>query len=197
MSTDLSGNLSLDAAAVHAYAETSRTEGSSFHVFRTILREISTISELNERLAAERPDLRYTFCDPRTFSYLGRTWLGGDNHDIAAYLFDTAPATLEAGKTYVFELAVRNDGWDMWRAGDGANDPRAHRIAVSFSPAETRHGKVTWAALPRDVSPGDAVVVPLTIAPLSPVDRFLFFEMARGETYFSSRGEVHASPLSG
>lgn len=189
MGSDLSGNLERDMATVHALAETTEPRPARFLVFRTILRPVSYIAALNAELVRTRPDLDYTFCDPGTFARLTRAHFGGDNTDIATWLFDTAPETMHAGREYGFEVAVRNDGWNTWRAGSGAEDASAHRAAVGFSPEEIRSERFSRVALPRDVPPGDSVVlrVRLTV-PERPGTYYLFQDMTHGPDWFSARG---------
>lgn len=119
--------------------------------------------------------------DPREFFYLARHWLGGRNRSRVTWLFDTAPSTFRAGRAARFTLALRNDGWDVWRA----SGPERMAIEVSLTRDGERAQNAAAAsrfALPRDVEPGDSVLIETQITPpegTAPADLWLRAELVQ------------------
>ncbi len=128
-----------------------RREGLQFLNFRLILMGPSFVRSLMEEAQASSPDAPHAFVDPWTFFYLLRHHLGGSNERRCTFTFDDAGDGFEAGRERDVVIGIRNDGWDVWTAGEthllcGVGERTAWERAVRVD-------------LPSDVSPGEGVVL--------------------------------------
>ncbi len=184
MGGDLSGNVGNDAHTISDHAAVGQAD---FLTFRSVLKDVQYYADVNNELTIQLPEFGWEFCNPDLFSYLARQNLGGQNHYLATYLFDTIPATLTQDITYTVKIAVRNDGWDTWTS-DGAVQ---YRLGVEISPDDEFHSPV-YVSLPRDVPPGDSIVLETDVtAPSATGNFYLRYEMGTDTTeWFSDTGDA-------
>lgn len=89
----------------------------NFRAFRQILKEPGWYAALHRALNPPGEPAHWVFCDPHTFGCLARANLGGDNRRQAALVLDALPRRGYAGEIMRGEIAMRNDGWEVWEPG--------------------------------------------------------------------------------
>lgn len=154
---------------------------TTFMGFRSILQRPDWIESVNKAIREARPDCRFEPVDPYTYFYLLRHSLGGSNDMRATYTFDTMPAEIKAGKTVSVTAGLRNDGWDTWE-----------RDTVVLTARFGDKAKAVACELPKDVEPGEAVVVEAKLAaPTKPGKYEFTLELRRGsDGWFGDSGDL-------
>lgn len=157
----------------------------TFVTCRSVLHPPEFYEQVEDRLQESRSDGSVAIVDPRTFFYLVRTHLGGENTRRATWLFDTLARRLDADAIVSFQIGIRNDGWDEWTA----TGEQAVAVAVECVRDEPRR-KPGHVALPRDVPPGDAVVLNIELeVPEERGEWFFRAELVRGkDDWFADAG---------
>ena len=161
-----------------------RTDGTQFLNFRTILLGPEYITRLTNAAMASRPEAPYAMVDPYTFYYLLRHSLGGTNEKRATFTFDNLPPKVRGGRTLKAVVGVRNDGWDVWKAGS---------TFLTWGLEES----VDWTktqrvALPHDVAPGEGAVLEFDVLlPQATSEYVLYYDMASDGQAFRNRGGQH------
>ncbi len=168
-----------------AHARKPESPDPAFVTCRSVLYFPKFYAEVESGLREKLGEENVAVVDPRTFFYLARTHLGGENGSRVTYLFDTASRTIIGGQALEFLIGVRNDGWDTWTAKGSSRV----KLAVGFSAWEERGNMVRY-RLPEDVRPGDAAVVSVQMdPPKEPGPVYLRAELVRGkEEWFSDAG---------
>jgi hypothetical protein len=168
-------------------ASIAKDEGPRFLTVRSVLREPSYFYRTNRALQRLYPELDPEFLSPAEFFYLLRVHLGGENVRRAAFLYDTLPGRIGAGKRIRGKLWLRNLGWKAWEK-EGAS---AVRVAVELTEKDERANPVPI-PLPHRVEPGALVEVEFELdSPAEPGPRLWRVDLVEGETgWFSEAGNL-------
>lgn len=181
MERDIGGSPEQAAADIVKYGKPGET---CFMGFRSILQSPEWIKAVNDGISKARPDCRFEPVDPYTYFYLLRHSLGGSNDKRATYTFDTMPDEMGNAESVNIQAGIRNDGWEKWTCeGDDATV-----LTASFGARS--EGKPF--RLPKDVEPGEAVVVELSLrTPAKAGDYQFVLELRRGTAgWFGDAGDL-------
>jgi len=178
MERDIVGSHEQAAQAIVAHGKPGET---TFMGFRSILQSPDWIKAVNEAICKARPECRFEPVDPYTYFYLLRHSLGGTNDKRATYTFDTMPDEIHSGKVIAIQVGIRNDGWDTWE-----------RDTVVLTARFGDRPSAIACALPKDVEPGEAVVVEAKpAAPTKPGGYEFTLELRRGgDGWFGDSGDL-------
>lgn len=178
MERDIVGSPEQAAQAIVAHGKPGET---TFMGFRSILQSPDWIKAVNEAICKARPECRFEPVDPYTYFYLLRHSLGGTNDKRATYTFDTMPDEIHSGKVIAIQVGIRNDGWDTWE-----------RDTVVLTARFGDRPSAIACALPKDVEPGEAVVVEAKpAAPTKPGGYEFTLELRRGgDGWFGDSGDL-------
>ncbi|AQQ70230.1 hypothetical protein SMSP2_00573 [Limihaloglobus sulfuriphilus] len=91
--------------------------GVNFSLYRAINIYPQDLKDLEEECRLLGND--YRFLDAYSFYYLLRHHLGGYNTYRASWAGCDVPGILETSQNLQVQVAVRNDGWDLWSRQDG------------------------------------------------------------------------------
>ena len=161
-----------------------RPNETAFLSFRSILVGPDWIRTVNGKIRERKPECRFEPVDPYMYFYLLRHLLGGRNEKRATYTFDTLPDEVTANRKLRVEAGLRNDGWDTWKRS-GTDAVRLH---AGFG---GRTGGV-YVPLPKDVEPGEGVVLSFEIAAPKKTGKQAFhLELVRGsDGWFGDAGDM-------
>lgn len=184
---DIGHGIETDARMI---VERLKSGAPNFLMFRSVLKSPEYYLALNEeveKLAAGKFDIE--FCSADDMAYLARVHLGSHNNRLATYLFAAMPERVAASESIEIEIAVRNDGWNKWKAeGIGAM-----QMGVEITP-QGEWGSPLMLDIPHDVAPGDCAVIAFQIAaPAAPGCYTLRAEMScecRKPGWFSATGDA-------
>jgi len=132
--------------------------------------------------------------DIYSFFYLYRESLGGNNNYRATFMSDDVPENLESGKDYVFNVKVRNDGWEDWTGG-GENP---YALGFWFYKGEERPvglkpvtGGGSFVSLDRTVKPGEEVTFKVGVKAPAEGDYLLVYDMLQdGVSWFEDKNNL-------
>ncbi len=107
---------------------------SAFNVFRCIFVSSKHLEELAQ--AARGLGASFEVLDPVTFSYLYRSYMGGENGHRMSVVAHSIPSDWQAGQSREVSITIRNDGWAIWapshgQSCDGEQNPESgcHNLA--------------------------------------------------------------------
>ncbi|MCE5200264.1 MAG: hypothetical protein ABFD54_07200 [Armatimonadota bacterium] len=159
--------------------------GVHFRWDRIVASTVSNLKSIVDSYASSGKNHR--FLDAYTFYYLLRYYSGGNNDYRETWVNDTAPRLMQAGKTYSFEVTVRNDGWDTW------SESSSYRLGCAMvssgaTPSDTDYDSRGRFSIPGSgsVSPGESVTFTVSLTAPAAVGTYdLYCDIVRdGVTWF-------------
>jgi hypothetical protein len=157
--------------------------GVHFIFYRTILWKPSDIIALEKACSTK---FNMKFLDAYSFYYLMRYHMGGKNDYRAAWVNDSMPRIMAAGKKYRVDITVRNDGWDTWTKA------KNYRLTYGFVPSGSAPKYSSIAKLPgKAAGPGESVVFHVSIT--APKEKGVFdfyYDMEQDGATFATKNNI-------
>lgn len=175
------------SATVNAIKGMTSPGALNFLVSRSTILSPKYFKDTTAMLEAQ-PNYQFKVVDAYTFCYLLAKHLGGNNNYRATWISDNLPETLTPSASYTVNIAVRNDGWDIWTNSGNSR----YRLAWMFNTTDTRPGSPTLVELPKAVNPGEQVTVTTTVtAPATAGTYWFRYDMnKRLGSYFEDRDNL-------
>ena len=178
----LTGTSSTDAGMIQAMG---LQDTVNFVNNRVILKGPTYVVTTFDSIKAADTSVPWALVDAYTYAALSKCHMGAIPDYRAAYTFDTIPDTVTSAQPTYVSVGVRNDGWVTW---DAQGDQAITLLIKWLRGAQVV--KTQSVPIPCGLPSSEGRILDFAIVPpTAPGQYTLSYEMCRGTTPFSARGD--------